>query len=173
MWQESTDSAREIIRQLDLIPHPEGGFYRETFASHLLIRHPAITDETHVERPAMTQIYFLLEAGDFSSFHRVRSDETWHLYGGGPLELHFITQQGDYERRVLGLDLLAGEEPQITIRANSWQGARPALGARFALCGCTVAPGFDFADFSLGGRHELVVMFPGHGKIIRELTRDP
>jgi predicted cupin superfamily sugar epimerase len=128
-------------------------------------------DETRVDRPAMTQIYFLLEEGDFSAFHRVRSDETWHLYAGGPLEVHLISQKGDYERSVLGLDLVAGEEPQVTIPANSWQGARLAKGCRFALCGCTVAPGFDFADFLLGGRHELALMFPGHGKVIRELTR--
>ncbi len=164
-------SPSSIITQLRLIPHPEGGHYRETFASQLRVRHPGIYDETRVERPAMTQIYFLLEEDDFSAFHRVRSDETWHLYAGGPLEIHIIDQQGQYSCRSLGMDFSEGQEPQLTIPANSCQAARLEPGAGYALCGCTVSPGFDFADFVLPGRHELELMFPDQKAIIAELTR--
>jgi len=166
-----TSTVQSIIRRLNLMPHPEGGHYRETFASSIKVRHPGIYDETRVERSAMTQIYFLLEQDDFSAFHRVRSDETWHLYAGGPMEIHIIDQRGNYTCRSLGSDLDNGEEPQITIPANTWQGARLEPGAGHALCGCTVAPGFDFADFVMATRRELELIFPDHQEIVAALTR--
>jgi predicted cupin superfamily sugar epimerase len=161
-----------LISRLRLIPHPEGGYYRETHASQMRVRHPAVVDLSRADRPAMTQIYFLLEEGDFSAFHRVRSDETWHLYLGGPLELHLIDQQGNYACHLLGADIADGQEPQITIPANSWQAARLEPGVPFALCGCTVAPGFDFADFAMANRTELELLFPDHQALIAELTRN-
>lgn len=133
--------ASELISTLQLQPHPEGGFYRETWRS------PArVTAEHRPSRSALTTIYFLLAAGDFSAWHRVRSDEVWHWYEGEPLELllaapNFSTVQ------VHRLAAVAAERaPVITVPADWWQAARP-LG-NYALCGCTVAPGFEFEDFT-------------------------
>jgi predicted cupin superfamily sugar epimerase len=133
--------ATQLIQELGLQPHPEGGFYRETFRSPARV----ITDDRPA-RSALTTIYFLLAAGSFSAWHRVRSDEVWHWYEGEPLEL--LLASPDFsagQRRVLG-PVGAAIEPVVTVPAGWWQAARP-LGA-YALCGCTVAPGFEFEDFS-------------------------
>ena len=161
-------TADEIIQSLGLAPHPEGGFYREVYRSDAKVDHP---DSEAGERSAITSIYFLLAEGDFSAFHRVRSDESWHLYAGGPLELHLIHQHGEYEVRRLGHDLGFGCLPQTTVPANCLQAACPAPNVAWAVCGCVVAPGFDFADFSMPSREELLLSFPQHEKIIRGLTR--
>lgn len=130
--------APEIIERLGLRPHPEGGWFGETW------REPAPDGE----RPAGTAIHFLLAAGERSHWHRVDATEIWHFHGGAPLEL--TTSDGDagpVMTRHLGMDLLAGERPQAVVPAGSWQAAR-SLGA-WSLVGCTVAPGFDFAGFEL------------------------
>src|SRR5262249_7224152 len=126
----------ELIATLGLAPHPEGGFYRETFRS----------PRTLADRSASTAIYYLLPAGAVSLAHRVRSDEVWPFYDGAPLELHTFGDEG-HRITLLGRELTRGERPQAVVPANVIQAARP-LG-RFALVGCTVAPGFDFADFEL------------------------
>jgi predicted cupin superfamily sugar epimerase len=133
--------AAELIRALALAPHPEGGFYRETFRSAL-----RVSAAHGPSRNALTTIYFLLAAGGFSAWHRVRSDEAWHWYEGEALELLVADPDfGTVRRNRLGP---AGPsmEPAVTVPANWWQAARP-LGSH-ALCGCTVAPGFEFEDFS-------------------------
>lgn len=165
-------TADEIIRRLGLMPHPEGGHYREVYRSTMGVEQGNPADTGARRRAAMTAIYFLLEAGDFSALHRVRSDEAWHLYAGGPLELHLIDQYGKHRVEVLGLDLAAGQQPQVVVPANMWQAARPAPGTAWALCGCTVAPGFEFADFSMPGWRELTIYFPEHAALIRQLTRE-
>jgi predicted cupin superfamily sugar epimerase len=160
------DDVETLVRRLGLTAHPEGGFYRETFRAPLVLGglpHGA-------PRSASTAIYFLLPAGAFSAFHRVRSDEVWHHYGGDPLALHVIGGDGALSTLRLGRNLAAGEAPQAVVLASSWQSAEP-LGARFSLCGCTVAPGFDFADFELADRAGLTARFPGHEAIISRLTR--
>lgn len=156
--------AQTLIRTLDLAPHPEGGFYRETFRGALRVSGPS------GERSAHTLIYFLLPAGVFSAFHRVTSDEVWHHYDGDPVDLHAIDEAGRYEVVTLGHKYDAGERPQHVIRAGVWQAAVPR-GGRFALCGCTVSPGFDFADFAMPPRAELLRMFPQHHDVITRLTR--
>jgi uncharacterized protein len=156
----------DLIQQLDLIPHPEGGLYRETFRSPMSVS----TTEHSGARCASTAIYFLLPAGRFSAFHRVRSDEVWHHYEGDPLELHLIDARGVYERIVLGHDYSANQRPQAVVPAGICQAAR-TLGDRFALCGCTVAPGFEFADFEMPVRAEMVASYPAHREIIEALTR--
>src|SRR5689334_23570570 len=126
--------AERIVRELDLVPHPEGGFYRETFRSPLVLEglpHGA-------PRAASTAIYFLLPAGTFSAFHSVTSDEVWHHYDGDPVELHLIDAAGAYRVERLGRDFARGEQPQIVVPAGVWQAAVP-VGERHALCGCTVA----------------------------------
>jgi predicted cupin superfamily sugar epimerase len=137
----STD-ARALIAALDLAPHPEGGFYRETFRAPTLVATP------RGPRAASTAIYYLLPAGAASARHRVASDEAWHHYEGDPLELTVEHPDGRREVILLGPDVAAGQRPQAVVPAGAWQAARP-VGARHALCGCTVAPGFDFADFEL------------------------
>jgi uncharacterized protein len=132
--------AAELIRTLELMPHPEGGFYRETFRSAIFV-----AVDRRPPRTALTTIYFLLAAGSFSAWHRVRSDEVWHWHEGEPLEL--LLAAADFstvQRRILGP--VGAGEPVATVPADWWQAARP-LGA-YALCGCTVAPGFEFADFT-------------------------
>jgi len=131
-------AADEIIRRLDLAPHPEGGWYRETWRS-----------EAGVDgRAAGTAIFFLLRRGERSHWHRVDADETWHFYRGGPLALSVAeTAAGPARRLILGPDVEAGMTPQIVVPKGHWQAAQP-LGD-FTLAGCTVAPGFRFEGFEL------------------------
>jgi predicted cupin superfamily sugar epimerase len=157
------DAARAIIQRLGLAPHPEGGFYRETFRARLPI------DTPHGTRAVCTAIYFLLPAGTFSALHRVRSDEVWHHYGGDPVQLHVI-DRGVHGIVVLGPDLAAGERPQYVVEAGTWQAAVPS-GNEYALCGCTVAPGFDFADFEMPTRANLCAHYPDLRSVIERLTR--
>ncbi len=169
-------AVRRIIERFGLAPHPEGGFYREVYRADLALVHPGIPDGSESrERSASTAIYFLLPEGEISAFHRVRwTDEVWHLYAGGPLELHLIHEDGRYERRLLSGDpAAAGREagPMAVVEAGCWQAARPAPGAGYAFGGCTVAPGFDFADFELPAADELVARLPEHDAVIRALAR--
>ena len=164
----ATLDAAALVRALELKPHPEGGFYRETFrASALPFELPG-----RGARSASTAIYFLLGAGDFSAFHRVRSDEVWHHYLGAPLELHCLDAASGHALVRLGSDVVAGERPQHVVPAGVFQAARPS-GPGFALCGCTVAPGFDFADFEMPSRAELCALFPKFRELVTELTRAP
>lgn len=167
------DTVKRIVARFELDPHPEGGYFREVYRSGIEITHPAIPPELNSTRRTGTLIYFLLSGQDFSAFHRVRwSDEIWHLYAGGPLELHVIDGRGRYERRLVTSDLEHGE-PTTVIRGGHWQAARLAAGAAWAFGGCTVAPGFEFADFEMPPRTELLAEFPEHSSIIRALTRAP
>ena len=162
-----TDEVRRLVEQLGLAPHPEGGFYRETFRAPLTLGglpHGA-------PRSASTAIYFLLPAGSFSAFHRVTSDEVWHHYDGDALELYVVDADGAPTRHVLGTRFTEGELPQVVVPAGAWQAARP-LGERYTLCGCTVSPGFDFQDFTLGTREELHRVLPGHSALVERFTRD-
>ena len=135
--KQSGLSAADIIRLLDLAPHPEGGHFRETFRD--------VTTDA-VGRSASTAIYFLLSAGDVSRWHRIDAAETWHWYAGAPLELNIADVTGRRSLR-LGVDLAAGERPQAVVPAGAWQQAA-SLGA-WTLVGCAVAPGFRFEDFEL------------------------
>lgn len=132
--------ATQLIESLQLEPHPEGGFYRETWRSVARVQ-----VDGRPKRSALTAIYFLLVAGSFSAWHRVRSDEVWHWYEGEPLELLLASPDFSITRRVRLGAVAPGIEPVMTVPADWWQAARP-LG-RYALCGCTVAPGFEFEDF--------------------------
>jgi uncharacterized protein len=157
---------QEVIAALGLAPHPEGGFFRETF------RAPAnvVAPFAPVSRAASTAIYFLLRAGEFSAFHTVHSDEVWHHYLGATLELHTISRAGMHQRIELGPNLQHGECPQWVVPAGRLQAAR-VIGDGFVLCGCTVAPGFDFADFSMPPRAELTSRYPALADLIESFTR--
>ena len=155
----------EVIRRLALVPHPEGGFFRETFRA---VPGP---DDRSGARSTSTAIYFLLPSGEFSAFHEVRgADEIWHHYLGDAVEIHTLAGDGAYAVRVLGADLVAGHEPQLVVSAGTLQAAVPR-GSGYALCGCTVAPGFEFADFAMPPRADLIRRFPAHADVIRRLTR--
>jgi predicted cupin superfamily sugar epimerase len=156
--------ARAIADALGLLPHPEGGHYRETFRAPLSVRAP------QGERAASTAIYFLLPSGSVSALHRVRSDEVWHHYDGDPVEVHTIDAAGTHAVTRLGKEIPRGDRPQVVVGAGLWQAAIP-IGNRFALCGCTVAPGFDFADFEMPSRLELTGQFPQHARLIERLAR--
>ena len=131
-------SAAEMIRLLELEPHPEGGHYRQTFRDARMVD----------GRAASTAIYFLLARGERSHWHRVDAVEVWHYYAGAPIELEIATSaQGPVERLTLGPDIAAGERPQAIVPAHAWQAAR-SLGD-WTLVGCTVAPGFEFKGFEL------------------------
>lgn len=165
------DEINALVARLGLVPHPEGGFYRETYRSPLRVAHPAVPSATDSTRAAGTAIEWLLPAGEFSAFHRVRwTDEVYHLYAGDAIELHLIHLDRRYERRVLTTDLDTGV-PTTTVAAGCWQAFRLVAGGRWAFGGCTVAPGFDFADFELPTTAQLLESFPEHEAIIRQLTR--
>jgi hypothetical protein len=158
--------AADLVQRLGLVPHPEGGFYRETWRSPLSLQ--GLPHGT--PRAASTAIYFLLPAGTFSAFHRVASDEVWHHYDGDPLDLHEIDDAGNYTLVALGRDLNKGERPQHVVPAGKWQAAVPR-GDRHTLCGCTVAPGFDFRDFEMPPRAELARLFPKQAELVARLSR--
>ena len=157
------------IGHLQLAPHPEGGFYRQTYRADLAI--DGLPPQFSGSRPASTAIYFLLEGEDFSAFHRLRSDELWHFYAGRRLSVHVISPEGAYSEIFLGTNPDAGESFQAVVKAGNWFGSRVADRESFALVGCTVAPGFDFADFELANREKLMKAHPAHAGLIGELTR--
>ncbi len=130
-------TADQIVELLRLEPHPEGGFYRETFRDA----------SAGGERGHSTAIYFLLRAGEMSRWHRVDAAEVWHWYAGAPLQLAIASGGSPARHCILGADLAAGERPQLVVPAHCWQQAR-SLGA-WTLVGCTVAPGFTFAGFEM------------------------
>jgi len=165
------EAVKRIVERFELTPHPEGGFFREVYRSATMLTHPGIPAGHASERSAGTLIYFLLADADFSAFHRVRwSDEAWHLYAGGPLELAVIGADGALDRRLLTTDVTSGE-PTTVVPAGCWQAARLAGGVPWAFGGCTVAPGFEFDDFEMPPAAELLALFPDHAGPIRELTR--
>jgi predicted cupin superfamily sugar epimerase len=165
-------SAQYWIHELSLIPHPEGGYYRETYRSELSIAREALPPQFTGPRLVSTAIYFLLEGDNFSAFHRLRSDELWHFYAGSPITVQVIDPEGDHSEIQLGDDPDAGEVLQAAVKAGRWFASRVRDSKTFALAGCTVAPGFDFADFELGKRAELVRLYPQHRSLIESLTRD-
>jgi predicted cupin superfamily sugar epimerase len=160
--------ARVLIETLGLIPHPERGFYAETY------RAPTrVTAATHGgERLAATAIYFLVTAEQpITSLHRLRSDEVFHLYEGGPLDIVRLYADGRSDVARLGLDLAAGERPQIVVPAGTWFGTELAAGASHCLVGCSVAPGFEFADFELADGPELEPRYPEMADRIQRMRR--
>ena len=165
-------SARYWIENLKLEPHPEGGYFRQTYRSELMIAREALPSGFGGARAVSTAIYFLLEGKNFSAFHRLRSDEMWHFYAGSPLLLHVIDASGEYSSILLGSDAEAGQVFQAVIRAGCWFASHVADWTSWALVGCTVAPGFDFEDFELGKRDELVRVYPQHQELIQRLTHE-
>jgi predicted cupin superfamily sugar epimerase len=159
------------IGKLALTAHPEGGYYRQTYRSDLLLQQESLPSQFTGSRAASTSIYFLLDGKNFSAFHRLRSDELWHFYLGSPLVVHMIDEAGRYSKLLLGSDPEAGESLQAVVKAGCWFASHVQDWNSFALVGCTVSPGFDFEDFELAKREELIKHYPQHRKIIETLTR--
>jgi len=164
-------SAQSWIDHLHLEPHPEGGHYRQTYRAGLILEEAALPKGFRGVRPASTAIYFLLQGRDFSAFHRLRSDEMWHFYAGEGLIVHIIDDAGQYSTLLLGSDPENGEVFQAVVKAGSWFASELRNPNSYALVGCTVAPGFDFADFQLAVREELTQLFPQYRDVISKLTR--
>jgi hypothetical protein len=166
-----TRDAAYWIEKLGLEAHPEGGYYRQTYRADLILAKESLPAGFTGARAASTAIYFLLLGEEFSALHRLRSDEVWHFYVGGSLVVHVIEEDGRYFEILLGSDAEAGEVLQAVVKAGCWFGSRVRDGRGFALVGCTVAPGFEFEDFEMGRREELVREYPQHRGVIERLTR--
>lgn len=163
--------AKHIADTLNMLPHPEGGFYKETYRSDGIISENDLDNGISGKRNYATAIYFLLTSDTFSAFHRIKQDEMWHFYKGSPLRLHIISKKGDYSNITIGNDLDKGEIPQFTVNAGDWFAAEVINKNHYSLTGCTVSPGFDFRDFELPKRDKLISLFPEHSEIITKLTR--
>lgn len=156
---------REIIQKLQLKPHPEGGYYRETYRSGHVIK-PEGTNARNVS----TAIYYLLEKDDKSLFHRLKSDELWFFHAGETLEIITIVKD-QISSIILGDDIENGEVPQAIIPAETWFAAQIRNSAGYSLVSCTVAPGFDFADFELADRDALIQQYPHLKEVIEIFTK--
>ncbi|HTC21738.1 MAG TPA: cupin domain-containing protein [bacterium] len=154
----------QIIQSLDLKPHPEGGYYRETY------RGPSSIPGFKPPRFFSTAIYYLLTPDSVSKMHRLASDEMFHFYLGDPVTWVLLRPEGDAQKMVLGQGLERGQQVQLVIPAGTWFGGYLNEGGSFALMGTTVAPGFEFNDFVLGGREKLLALFPRAAEEIRRLT---
>ena len=159
------------IERLQLARHPEGGWFRETYRTAESIPEVGLPARFRGERAFCTAIQFLLERDDSSVLHRLKSDEMWHFYDGSPLTVHVVAPDGRYLPILLGRDPEKSEQLQAVAPAGCWFGAEVAGSGDFALVGCTVAPGFDFNDFEMGSRSDLVERYPQHEALIRRLTR--
>lgn len=162
--------ADEWIRALGLVPHPEGGFYRETYRAKEILAASGLPKRYSGRRPLSTAIYFLLRSGEVSKLHRLKSDEVWHFYDGSPLRLHILKPDGGYSAPVLGRRTGRRAEFQLVVPRGAWFGAEVVGRGSFSLIGCTIAPGFEFADFKLGRRADLIKRFPRRRRLIERLT---
>lgn len=163
-------TAAEWIAGLGLQPHPEGGWFRETYRSPETVAADALPGRFGGRRSFSTAILFLLRRGERSAFHRLAADELWHFHCGGALELVVIHPDGRREDVRLGCRAARGERLQAAVPAGAWFAARPAGRSAYGLVGCTVAPGFDFADFEMADPEALSARFPDHAAIIRAMA---
>ena len=157
----------ELINTLNLEPHPEGGFFSEFYRSDGTIK--TENGKFPDSRCYSTSIYYLLGSEDISKFHRIKSDEIWHHYEGSSITIHLIFQDGQYKTHSLGKDLKNGQMPQHVVPGGTWFGVTVDDPDCFALCGCTVAPGFEFRDFEMAERDVMLKKYPEHESIIKKL----
>jgi predicted cupin superfamily sugar epimerase len=159
--------------KLGLMPHPEGGFFRETYRAEVLVPGASLVPmKPDQVRHAATMIYFLVTPGSFSALHTICSDEGWHFYEGTGLEILSIDPETKQAKTtLLGLDFENNQSPQTWIPAGHYFGSRAYSSDGYALVGCTVAPGFDFADFHLPTQQALLDLFPQHSELIVQFSR--
>lgn len=162
-------TADYFIKNLNMTAHPEGGFYKEIYASEESITSKELKVDFEGSRILWTSIYFLLRDGEVSNFHRLKSDEMWYYHSGSPLTIYMISPTGEFFTEQLGLDIENGEKPQVLVPKDYIFGS--AMNNKgYALVGCMVSPGFEFKDFELFKRSDLIEKYPQHQQIIHKLT---
>ncbi len=161
---------KAIIEQLDLQPHPEGGYFKEVYRSNGLIKSESLSTSYNGNRNYCTSIYFLLTSDSFSAFHRIKQDEIWHFYKGSPIKLHVINPSGKHIEYIIGSAIDKAQKPQFVVKGGDWFAAEVIEKESYALVGCTVSPGFSFEDFELPKRKELLNKFPHLNNVITRLT---
>lgn len=162
----------DIIKKLNLKPHPEGGYYFETYRSGEVIDASALPQRYTGKRSFSTAIYYLLTPGSFSAMHRIKSDEIFHFYLGDPVEMLMLFPDGSGKTQMLGPDISGGMSVQVIVPGGTCQGLRLVESGSFALMGTTVSPGFEFEDFEVCKRDELIRLFPKYRELIFALTRN-
>ncbi|NEZ46229.1 cupin domain-containing protein [Clostridium niameyense] len=160
-------NAKYFIEKLDMIKHPEGGYYKESLISNEIIN----VNNGKKQRRLWTSIYFLLQTGDVSHFHKLESDEMWYYHGGSSLTIYMIDMEGNLITKKLGLNIDKGEDPQVLVPKGFIFGSA-MNNEGYALVGCMVSPGFNFEDFKLFSREKLLKLYPEHSDIIFKLTKE-
>ena len=163
------ERVKGLVDRLELKPHPEGGFYKQTYRDDGLVESYRGID---LDKPhaSSTAIYFLMTEGNFSALHRLKQDEVWHFYEGSALSVHIIKTDGTHQEIRIGRDLKAGEVYQAVVKRGDIFGS--CVDSGYALVGCTVAPGFEFEDFELLQKADLIQAYPMHRELIEKLTRE-
>ena len=167
---ETKDRIKLLKEALALTKHPEGGYFKEVYRSVGEIPAETLSESFTGIRNYSTSIYYLLTSEAYSSFHKIKQDETWHFYEGGTIHLHMISPEGTHQTITIGSRIEKGEVYQYTVPGNHWFAAEIEESDSYALVGCTVAPGFDFDDFELGKRENLTQKYPQHAALIRRFT---
>ena len=162
-------TAKYFVEKLKMTPHPEGGYFKECYAGEDMISSNELSVDYKDTRKLWTSIYFLLEDGEVSNFHRLKSDEMWYYQAGSPLTIYMITPEGTLVTQKLGLNIAEGEMPQFLVPKGYIFGSAMNESG-YALVGCMVAPGFEFRDFELFKRSELLEKYPQYEKEIVKLT---
>lgn len=165
------EKAKYYIDKLKLQKHPEGGYFNEIYRSGEIFEVSVLPERYMGDRAFSTSIYFLLNGKDISAFHKLQSDEIWHFYDGSPVRICIITPEHTLEERILGYNLDNSEALQTVINKHSWFGAELVVKSSFCLVGCTVSPGFDFQDFEMAKREQLLKEFPEFSSTILRLTK--
>jgi predicted cupin superfamily sugar epimerase len=163
--------ANYYIKNLNLLQHPEGGYFKEIYRSDEKISADSLPERYNSERNFGTLIYYLLEGNQKSNFHILNSDEAWHHIDGCGIIIHCINKLGEYTKVKVGTNLQIGELPQIIIPKMTWFAAELAVKESYSLVGCSVFPGFEFADFELAIRDQMIKKFPDHESLITEFTK--
>lgn len=159
------------IKHLQLTQHIEGGWYNEVYRSALAFQKEQLPASFNDKRNCCTHIYFLLGKHGFSAFHRIKSDELWHFYAGDPLVVYEIERSGELIEHSLGNDIEKGQSLFCVIKAGNWFASKVAGDGEYGLVGCTVSPGFDFNDFELAEKNNLIKDYPHHADLISRLTK--
>ncbi len=158
-------NAAQLIAQMGLQPHPEGGYYKEVYRSENIVLRPFSPES----KQACTSIYYLLEGSDYSGFHRLLSDELWYFHKGSPLHIHVIDEDGAYA--VYELSDTPSGSFSVAIKAGQWFASEIPSKSGYILVSCVVAPGFDFAEFEMAKKEELIAQYPQHSQIISKMCR--
>lgn len=161
---------RTLIERLNLLPHPEGGYYRRNWQSQMTgVAKDATGKIVHAERSIGSSILYLLPSREVCAWHRIACDEMWHYYHGSSLRIHLLHNTGEHLEFVLGMNLAKGELPQYIIPRNTWFCAEVIDEEAYSFCGCTLWPSFSYADFELAELHKLLDDFPAHKELISRI----